>query len=325
MQLDKRLSCAKQQINKIKKLESLKEQEVQSQLQEKPVLTSKTQKIAENLDVKNVFERQRILTQTKEAIERQNRNQERYNILNGITNKPEINPKSRSMQRTVDDLYNWQTRRDNKINHERNKEISPPKIVSSNRPKSTNKYDNMAVEDRLLTQGLKTQQKIKQKIKQKEEEEESVQQSSIKISYTYPSKQKTGTFHTHYVDTEASTVGRNELLDPIKETLNMTDGRTWAELTLLERNQMFINNRKAKLEYKREVKKQQEVANCSFEPKLTNFNPKRLEIVPLIEQDPEAEKTISTSLERILAKSNKNKGYSEIHSERLRQRSLERE
>jgi hypothetical protein len=50
--------------------------------------------------------------------------------------------------------------------------------------------------------------------------------------------------------------------------------------------------------------------------------------VPLIEQDPEVKAGISHSLERIMAKiqiNNRNRNYSEIHSERLRQRSLEKD
>lgn len=50
--------------------------------------------------------------------------------------------------------------------------------------------------------------------------------------------------------------------------------------------------------------------------------------MPLIDQDPEEKIKISHSLERVMAKmqtNNKNRNYSEIHSERLRQRSLEKD
>lgn len=79
------------------------------------------------------------------------------------------------------------------------------------------------------------------------------------------------------------------------------------------------------MERQRDRQQQQEIAQCSFEPRLCNFNPKKLEIVPLIEQDPESEQKISSSLERILSQRQKNRNYSQIHSERVRQLSKEKD
>ena len=289
----------------------------------KPVLSKGTQNMTKNLDIKNVFDRQQIFMKAKEALDRQNLSIERYKRMNGITDNPQINQKSQSLQRTVDDLYTWEQRKNNKLSAERNKSTSPSIGTYSSSFRSNTGYDALPVEDRLITQGLKTQKKLDLKVKEKQEE--ILQQSSPKMSYTYPSKAKYIALHNHYVETEQSADGRNELLDPIKQSLEMSEGKKWSELTLLERNQLFINNKEAKIKRERKDKRRQEVAECSFEPKLSNFNPKKLEITPLIDQDPEAEAKMSSSLERIMKQVNKNKNYSQIHSERLRQRSLEKE
>lgn len=71
--------------------------------------------------------------------------------------------------------------------------------------------------------------------------------------------------------------------------------------------------------------KKREVDGCSFEPKLTVFEPEKLEITPLISQDPETEQKMYSSLERIMDQKRKNKKYTQIYSDRLIQRSLEKE
>lgn len=145
------------------------------------------------------------------------------------------------------------------------------------------------------------------------------------FTYTYPSKTTAGTFHTHYVDSEYTSVGKNELLDPIKQTLNLSSGKKWSQLSMLERNNLWIKNKKAKIKRERASKKKHEVAGCSFEPKLTLFEPEKLEITPLIGQDPEIEQKMSSSLERIMNQKRKDKKYTQIYSDRLRHRSLEKE
>jgi len=95
-------------------------------------------------------------------------------------------------------------------------------------------------------------------------------------------------------------------------------------MSMLERNQIFISNKNAKIKKKQKQKLQREIQHCSFEPKLSDFNPEKLSIVPLQLQDPETECKMSSSLERILNK-NKPRSYSQMHSEKMKQRTIDNE
>lgn len=79
-------------------------------------------------------------------------------------------------------------------------------------------------------------------------------QSSPRINHSYPSKAKTAEFHMHYVETDNPASGRGDLLDPICQQLNLSDGKKWSELSLLQRNQLWMNNRNAKLKREIEIK-----------------------------------------------------------------------
>lgn len=190
----------------------------------------------QNTYCKNVFERQSVLLEAKQQLNSQNMSTQQYNRVQGITAKPEINVKSRSLKRTIDDLYNWQLRKQNKLKAERQKSASP-KIS----PSLTSKTITSPKQPKFSKEMVKIEETD---IESSESKNSRVlQQISPNVNYTYPFKLRTGTLHTHYVDTENGSCGRNELLDPVKQTLNMSAGKGWAEMTLLERNQLFINNK----------------------------------------------------------------------------------
>ena len=148
------------------------------------------------------------------------------------------------------------------------------------------------------TKENKTQQKIKI-LKSKREEEISLQ-CSPQINNTYPSKMKISELHTHYVEIDNPAFGRNEFLDPIWQQLNMSEGKKFSELSLLQRNQLWINNKNAKIMKEVEIKRQKETIGCSFKPKLSKFDYEKLLIVPTILQDSEEKSKISSSLDRII-------------------------
>jgi hypothetical protein len=120
-----------------------------------------------------------------------------YDRIQGITHRPEINQKSRSLQRTVDDLLSWQKNKKDKLEAKRRLSASPQQNSISTRSKSNTKYNKIPVEDRLLMHGLRTQQKKEQRIQEQEEESEREIQ---RLTYTYPSK--VAAVHNHYVDVE---------------------------------------------------------------------------------------------------------------------------
>ena len=106
--LDKRLASARMQINRSKKYEQIKEKEIISQIQDRPQISEGTKRIMENVSIKNVFERQKLLIQAQKKISKELYDKERYNALHGITDGPVINQRSKSLHRTIDDLYQWE-------------------------------------------------------------------------------------------------------------------------------------------------------------------------------------------------------------------------
>ena len=114
------------------------------------------------------------------------------------------------------------------------------------------KNNSIPIEDRLISQGIKTQQKFNE-IKRKRADEIK-QRSSPKINRTYPSKIKTATLHTHVVESTDPVAERYELLDPLRQQLNMNEGKRWSELSMLERNKLWVNNKIAKIQKQIEIK-----------------------------------------------------------------------
>jgi hypothetical protein len=195
--LDKRLSATQQQSIKSKKLTFIREREHQGRVQDRPKLSEGTHKLTQDFDVKNVFERQRVLIHAKQTMEKRNLSREIDDKMRNVTYRPMINQKSRSMQRTIDDLFMWQQQKNNKLEAKRNLSASPQQNSLSTQSKSNTNYGKMPVEDRLLMHGLRTQQKKQLRIQEQEEESERELQ---RLTYTYPSK--VAAVHTHYVDIE---------------------------------------------------------------------------------------------------------------------------
>jgi hypothetical protein len=195
--LDKRLSSTLQKSIKSKQLTFIREREHQGQVQDRPKLSKGTHKLTQGFDVKNVFERQRDLIHAKQTMEKRNLSRESNNQMRNVTYRPMINQKSRSMQRTVDDLFRWQQQKKNKLEAKRNLSASPQQNSISTQSKSTTNYGKMSVEERLLMHGLRTQKKKELRIQEQEEKSERELQ---RLSYTYPSK--VAAVHTHYVNIE---------------------------------------------------------------------------------------------------------------------------
>ncbi|CAI2381089.1 unnamed protein product [Moneuplotes crassus] len=324
--LDNKLSSARAQMRK-DRLHKIREEQIQSQLQDKPQLSEGTHKITENIGIKNVFDRQNILHQAKQKVAFHNSDKERYNKAHGITNKPQINPRSKSLHRTIDDLYQWQKKKLSKLESQRKKSASPKIINISTKQRVQTQYESLPVEQRLLMHGEKTRQKREQKINEiKEIDEEEYHARNDRTSYTYPSKPKAATFHSHYVYNEENQSLRNDFLDPVREQLELdNEAKGWSNLSLLERNQMFLQKKEAKLEEKRNTKFIKEVEECSFEPILCQFNPEKLSMTTSVDRIISEGAKISRSLERVLETQNrsKNRNYIEIHTDKIRQRSLE--
>lgn len=116
--LDQRLASAKLQINKAQKLK-IKEREINNVTQDRPLLSEGTKKLTENMSVKNVFQRQKMLMHAQKKLKSRHLDKDRYNKINGITNGPHINQKSKNLHRTIDDLYQWHQRKINKLEAER--------------------------------------------------------------------------------------------------------------------------------------------------------------------------------------------------------------
>lgn len=71
------------------------------------------------MSVKNVFQRQKMLMHAQKKLKSHHLDKDRYNKINGITNGPQINQKSKNLHRTIDDLYQWHQRKINKLEAER--------------------------------------------------------------------------------------------------------------------------------------------------------------------------------------------------------------
>lgn len=156
-QLDQRLADTKPKIVKSKKLEHTKEEELKKQVQDKPQLSKGTMNMTKNIGVKNVFERQRLLLEAKNAQNNDNVITERYKQANGITSKPQINQKSRSLQRTIEDLYPRTSSRAKEKAFTINDGATKSTI---NQPRQTNSYRRSRVEDRLLAKGQATKKRL---------------------------------------------------------------------------------------------------------------------------------------------------------------------
>ena len=175
------------------------------------------------------------------------------------------------------------------------------------------------VEDRLIHQGVKTKQKID--IQARQQNREIVQQSTPKINKSYFMRAKYDTFHTHYVDTEPLDE-KGQLLEPPVDEYQSMNNRNWVQLSLLERNELFLNIKNAKMKRARSHKYEDETKECTFEPKITRYDPVKLSIMPL--NDDMTRGKIASSLDRIMHSKYKNRDYSEIHADKIVQRSLER-
>lgn len=127
-----------------------------------------------------------------------------------------------------------------------------PALESFSTKSKSNYRNHISIEDRLISQGLKTQQKFDD-LKMKRNEEIK-QMSSPKINRSYPFKAKAVTIHTHLVESEDPIEGRYELLDPLRQNLNMSEGKGWSELSMLERNQLWLTNKNAKIKKQVEIK-----------------------------------------------------------------------
>ena len=121
-------------------------------MRDKPKLSKGTQNITKKMGIKNVFVRQQVLRLQKEAEKRESKISERYKCINGITSKPEINEKSKSLQRTIDDLYIWEERKQKKLEAERKKSNSPSHEIVNNLV-TRNPMSLLPVEDRLIYKG----------------------------------------------------------------------------------------------------------------------------------------------------------------------------
>lgn len=155
----------------------------------------------QNTYCKNVFERQSVLIEAKQQLDSQNLSTQQYNRIQGITAKPEINEKSRSLKRTIDDLYNWQLRKQNKLKAERNRSASPARVSELTYDKSGQESSKVSP---IYQKYTKEMVKIEETDLETSDKTDSnvLQQISPNINYTYPFKLRTGTLHTHYFDIE---------------------------------------------------------------------------------------------------------------------------
>jgi hypothetical protein len=258
-QLDQRLSSVKMKLEKQKKLKKIKEKEIEEQCTDRPTLSEGTKRMIQKGPLLNVFDRQQVLIQAKNTFDRQNLLHKKYNKIEGITHRPQINEKSKSMQRTIEDLYKWQLRKQNKLKAERNKTASPVRETFSSNSKSSKKWGSPKVEDRLIDQGVNTRRKIEEKKRKIILEMD--QLSSPKINHTYPSKFETEVFHTHFVDAQNYNFERQKFLDNIKRNLSMSPEKGWTQLSMLERNKIFLKNKQAKIKRELENKMRKEIEN----------------------------------------------------------------
>lgn len=110
-QLNKRLANTQGQANRTQRLTRIKEQEIQNQMQDRPKLSKGTHQLTKNIDIKNVFERQQFLTQRKVVQQRESAIAEKYKTTTNVVQNLVINEKSKSLQRTIEDLYLWEDRK----------------------------------------------------------------------------------------------------------------------------------------------------------------------------------------------------------------------
>ena len=94
-QLDQRLSNNQILANRMYRLDRIKEADINRQMRDRPELSKGTNNLTKNLDIKNVFERQKKLMENKEAVSKEENIHEKYRMIHGLTSNPEINDRSK--------------------------------------------------------------------------------------------------------------------------------------------------------------------------------------------------------------------------------------
>ncbi len=95
-------------VNQMRKEQQAKEV---AELRDRPLLSPGTHAIARNLKIKDPMARQEAFLRKKQlGLDRERRviEQEEHS---GFTGKPEINERSKSLTRSIDDLYAWNTQK----------------------------------------------------------------------------------------------------------------------------------------------------------------------------------------------------------------------
>ena len=133
-ELDKRPPITRQQVVKTNKHNQIIEAENHQKVYENAQHLKSIQNVAKQMEAKDMFEQQPTIKMQTEIEKRDIKINEKFKAVNGITAKPEINPKSRSLQRTIEDLYIWEQKKQRKLESERNKANTPVKEPKINKP-----------------------------------------------------------------------------------------------------------------------------------------------------------------------------------------------
>ena len=182
---NKRSQDTFQKISQIKN-ELIKKEENEIHLI--PKISEKSKELAINSDkynikFNNIYERLFYINNLNFNID--DKNNIKNNTNNNIQYHPLINEKSKKMNRTIDDLYSWQNKKEKKIKentenilkkiifNKQNTNLTSEVILKDRRPN----YINKKVEDRLIEQGKN------QKIKQEIEKEKNFHQLTDHITY----------------------------------------------------------------------------------------------------------------------------------------------
>lgn len=160
----RRESATKERLNKIKNEKFQKEQ---NELQDRPKISKNSQRIVDRLRSKST---EKVFDRLSNGADIRKKQDEVRKIENEVNENhpPTINATSRSMQRTIDDLFQWKVQLDRKktevtnSNHLTNLRLGNPKtsersqyILNERHPD----YSHKRVEDRLIEQGERTKAK----------------------------------------------------------------------------------------------------------------------------------------------------------------------
>eukprot|EP00347_Sterkiella_histriomuscorum_P023967 403332765 len=183
----------KDKQKRIELMQNIKANQERHLLQNKPIISPKSQKLAQNRDF---YQNQNEFLQKKQeyiSLAQQQKLQQEQQM---IREKPQINSKSQAINRNIQDLYTWNNRKDArmkemKINHDvleyekQQQELQKAKHVSvgSQQYLKSREKENIPIENRLQEYGMQSQHK-REAMKQRKVESERQQWISPKINKT---------------------------------------------------------------------------------------------------------------------------------------------